>query len=201
MRARPLLVAVAAAATACAAVPEVAGADHRHPRCFPRGSDTVAMSARARVYETAEDENQNYAVVACALRTGRRVVLGTGMDIDYTYAVTTVRFTKWQLAVAWYSSSRYFYSAGLDLVDLRAGTKNGVTSMGWSGSVTDVELKPNGSVAWIQHREGTTTVMKQDASGRHELDSGAGVARDSLALSGSWLYWTKDGQPRVATLD
>jgi hypothetical protein len=140
-------------------------------------------------------------VVACALRTGRRVVLGEGADIDYLYEVSIVRFAKWRVAATWRSSSRYFSSAGLDVVDLRSGEKHTITSMAWEGSVTDVELKPNGSVAWIQSREGTATVTKLDASGRHELDAGPAIGLDSLALSGSRLYWMNDDQPRTALLD
>jgi hypothetical protein len=202
MRTPLLLAALAAVAVACAAMPEVAGADHRHRRCFPKFSRTIAVSDRARIYETAQDDNGHSATVVCAFRTGRRVLLGDSYDLDVAYNVTMVRFAKWRVAVAWYSSTKPSpYTAGLDLVDMRRGERRGVATMYSEGSFTDVELKPNGSLAWIQQRAGAVTVIKVDASGRHELDSGTGIARDSLALSGSWLYWTNDGQPRVATLD
>jgi hypothetical protein len=69
------------------------------------------------------------------------------------------------------------------------------------GGVTDVELKPNGSLAWIQSRTGTSTVIKLDASGRQELDSAPDVDPLSLALSGSRLYWMRGELPRTAMLD
>jgi hypothetical protein len=73
------------------------------------------------------------------------------------------------------------------------------------GTVTDVELRENGSVAWIARpsqyfglRE--PAVWADDGQASRLLDSG-NIALDSLELSGSTLTWLKDGVAQSATLD
>jgi hypothetical protein len=82
-----------------------------------------------------------------------------------------------------------------------------------AGRPSDVVVTPHGSAAWIWERYyrpessieifGRTvyTVEAFDKRGVHVLASGEGVAPRSLALAGSTLYWTENGQPRSATLD
>ena len=72
------------------------------------------------------------------------------------------------------------------------------------GRVTDLELKDNGSIAWIgvptQYSSVTVpSVWAYDGLGWRQLDSG-NIARDSLTLSGSTLTWVRDGVARSATL-
>ena len=69
------------------------------------------------------------------------------------------------------------------------------------GSVTDLELKPNGSFAWIAELGKSVTVSADDSAGTRRLDRGRGIARRSLALSGSALTWRKDGVTHSAVLD
>jgi hypothetical protein len=68
-------------------------------------------------------------------------------------------------------------------------------------SVTDLELKDNGSVAWIaiSALAPVESVWADDAIGLRRLDSGK-ISKRSLTLSGSTLTWTKDGMMRSATL-
>ena len=66
-------------------------------------------------------------------------------------------------------------------------------------TVTALVLRANGSLAWIQtgfnefgNPQPGFQVIKAER-GHHPvvLDSGTNVARDSLALAGATLYWTK----------
>lgn len=74
--------------------------------------------------------------------------------------------------------------------------------------MTDLELRANGSVAWVaritQGMPATTTFEVRAfhaAKARSTiLDSGAAIGSRSLALSGMTLYWTNDGAPRSTKL-
>jgi hypothetical protein len=74
--------------------------------------------------------------------------------------------------------------------------------------VTDLELKPNGSVAWLVRLPYTfgppsnsVEVIAVDANGRRLLDSSDDVVPDSLTLDGSTLSWINAGVTHSATLD
>ncbi len=73
--------------------------------------------------------------------------------------------------------------------------------------VTDLVLKPNGSVAWIVDRLAfmgsphTIDVVAVDSTGRRLLDSGLAVDPTSLTLTGSTLTWRKGGATKSATLN
>ena len=74
-----------------------------------------------------------------------------------------------------------------------------------NAEVGDLALKDNGSVAWIADASGAggtrrVEVWAADTGGRRRLDSGPGIARDSLNLRGSTLSWIKDGVVRSAGL-
>ena len=71
---------------------------------------------------------------------------------------------------------------------------------------SDLELHPNGSVAWItaplvpSAPATQAAVRVNDPAGERTLPTGA-IAADSLALAGSMLYWTEDGVPRASALE
>jgi len=82
--------------------------------------------------------------------------------------------------------------------------------------VTDLELKPNHSVAWLVRLPylmapngdpqapwipNFVEVVAVDANGRRVLDSGPDVVPDSLTLDGSTLNWINAGVTHSATLD
>ena len=74
--------------------------------------------------------------------------------------------------------------------------------------VTDLELRANGSVAWIARivsgTPATTTyevrTFGPTVSHSTIVDSGPDIASRSLALSAPTLYWTRAGAPRSTTL-
>ena len=190
----------------CLAHAEPAAADHQHKRCYPKGARTIAASDRARVYEwTSEEDDSRY--IACVFRTGRRIELGFSESAARSsFDIPLVRFAKWQLAYVWRGCLVYC-NTGVQRVNLRTGKRRGFASDDYI-SVPDLELRSNGSLAWIQQEFDSSTrqlrdirVLKHDAGGTTELDAGMDIASESLALSGSWLYWTRGGEPRFATLD
>jgi hypothetical protein len=96
------------------------------------------------------------------------------------------------------------------VVDLRDGSRRAVnlstSGFGRGANPTDVELKDNGSVAWIEllydpFGRYSYQVGAADAAGRRLLDRGSRIDPDSLALNGSTLTWVKARQLRSASLD
>jgi hypothetical protein len=97
---------------------------------------------------------------------------------------------------------------GVRVVDLRDGLERsprldillgGLFGAGVGPS--DVELKHNGSVAWIAGVDKYHEVGALDTNGQRLLDSGNRILPDSLMIDGSTLTWRRGDQLRVATLD
>jgi hypothetical protein len=72
-----------------------------------------------------------------------------------------------------------------------------------AGPTTAIVVKPDGAVAWIVETGYPTEyqVHAVDSSGSRTLASGANVDPSSLALAGSTLYWTQNGQAMSAPLN
>jgi hypothetical protein len=78
---------------------------------------------------------------------------------------------------------------------------------GISQRVTDLELKRNGSVAWIAQQTDASTqpartriqVRARDTKGGRRLDEGAAIRLRSLALDGSALSWQRRNEPSART--
>ena len=69
--------------------------------------------------------------------------------------------------------------------------------------ITDIELRPNGSVAWIvQNPFRSPPLYEVNIIGKdvRNADLGDDIEPRSLALSGSTLYWTRGGVPRSTAL-
>jgi hypothetical protein len=96
--------------------------------------------------------------------------------------------------------------ASVSVVDLRDGVlvhSVALLQSGFSRGVapTDVEVKENGSVAWIAGSQGASEVGAVDAAGQRVLDRRSGIDADSLTLTGSSLTWRRKGQTQQAVLD
>jgi hypothetical protein len=191
-----------------------ASADAKRRTCSKAGS-TIAASAGARVYSLPPRNGFEF-VYACRYRTGRRVLLGTRGDCQNQAQVRHV-------ALAGPFVGHSIRSCGIEdegsssiaVVDLRTrrtfrsaravgSPPPGVTEV--SSAVSELVLKPNGSVAWIgvaEHASGSEStlvseVRKIDAGGEALVDSGGTLA--ALALARSTLYWTKDGRASATEL-
>jgi hypothetical protein len=99
--------------------------------------------------------------------------------------------------------------ASVSVVDLRDGAvlHRVSLSLALAGSFgsgrgpSDVELKDNGSVAWIAGSGSPWEVGVIDAAGERVLDRGRRIQSDSLTLTGSTLTWRKGDQTHSAMLD
>lgn len=91
-------------------------------------------------------------------------------------------------------------SRTVKVVDLATGRTVHSYREGGQAAVTDMELKPNGSVAWILRSDRTgTSVHKYDRT--HTVLYRGLLAEASLALSGSSVYWLTPDGPKAARLD
>lgn len=185
-------------------------------RCQAERSRTEEASRHARVYSVrrVQDDAVTRRWYACLYSAGRRVHLGVvGPAADFSDRIAPVRLAGRYVAF----SSEYTASTGdaigalVAVCDLRTGTfVHRFQSPGDPNTydVTDLELRANGSVAWVARiipgMPATTTFEVrafQAAKTRSTiLDSGAAIGSRSLALSGMTLYWTNDGAPRSTKL-
>ncbi|MGI8593734.1 MAG: hypothetical protein ACR2ML_05105 [Solirubrobacteraceae bacterium] len=73
-----------------------------------------------------------------------------------------------------------------------------------STSIGSIVLRRNGAVAWIGAQDDGAKLRQVRRIGADRsfsvLDTGADIAPESLALSGSTLYWLKAGVPRTGML-
>lgn len=185
--------------------------------CEARGSRTEDASRFARVYSVRRVRDGDTATrrwYACLYRTGRRVALGeVGPAGMFSDRISPVRLAGRYVAYAeeYTAATGDAIGAVVQVRDLR--TRTLVSRFQSPGDpntydVTDLELRANGSVAWIarivQGTPATTTYeVRTFAAGESEseiVDSGAAIETRSLALSGRTLFWTRDGAPRSTTL-
>jgi hypothetical protein len=209
---RRRLVAGAAALVVISLAPLASVEARGLSRCASAGSKTIVASEAARVYR------KGTTVYGCLYSVGRKFRLGTAEDLltDVAY-VSPIRLAGRFVAYSQGQSGRDGYSADLSVRDLRTGRivrdwqgggPGGRFGTEESYGVSDVVLKRNGSVAWLNDRSrlGDRSHMfylyKSDADGDLVLlDSGPGIEPGSLALSsGSRVYWTHNGVPHSATL-
>ena len=223
MRTRVLGVVVLAVLASVPASP----ADARQ-RCAASGSKTLEATERARVFRWQATSPDSYEVYGCLYRRNRRLKLDFNQTEDDPYGpyVEIRLITLAGRHVAWVNdwSERPGRRTTVNVVDLRSGRKMhswtgggeqfGYYTPGWETdhrhvySTTDLVVKPSGAVAWIAwtrvgepYRDYEYTIYKSDATGEGILlDSGVNLDKDSLALSGSTIYWTKDGRAHSATL-
>ena len=206
----------AVAGVALAAGPSPATAA-THDRCQLQGSRTQEASRYARVYSVrrVQDDAVTRRWYACLYRTGRRIHLGdVGPAGQFSDRISPVRLAGRHVAFA----SEYTASTGdalgavIAVRDLRTGAFiRRFQSPGDPNTydVTDLELRPTGSVAWAARLVGgvpartSHEVRTFDRTAPHSriVTSGADIAARSLALSGATLYWTEGGVARATTLE
>ncbi|MFL5895381.1 MAG: calcium-binding protein [Thermoleophilaceae bacterium] len=185
-----------------------------HPPCRPPGSNTLATTATARVFSlTVERETYTYG---CLLGVRGLMELGGMSEFGDSDFVDLLQLAGPYAGFAYsYQGPASSYTQ-VHVVDLRSGAVVHVGGAGPdngddNGAVTDLVMKPNGSVAWIgagltwnaatRQNERVTIVGKIDTGGYAELDRGDDIDAGSLRLDGSALSWTNAGRPRTATLD
>lgn len=210
MRAR--LGSLAASALAAVCVAGAAAAETRAPACYPESAHGLQANAEARVYRRDGD------VYGCAFAAGRRRLLGSvyaaGTSSSGGGGVTRLRLAGHYAAVVSVveDSGRL---AGITVHDLREARSvyrwdvgAGIAGIADDADITDVVLRSNGSVAFIEGVGGSAAgqspkrliVRRHDTRGSAILEDGQTIGASSLSLTGRQVGWTSGGSPRKATL-
>jgi hypothetical protein len=66
--------------------------------------------------------------------------------------------------------------------------------------VTDMELRANGRLAWVQRAGRTFEVWRRTPRGLQRLDRGPDIGRHSLDRVGTTISWTHGAERRSARL-
>jgi hypothetical protein len=201
--------AIATMAALGLALPPGAGARRHKPvrTCHPAHARTVAATARVRVFSIPRKVHGVHVTYGCLLRRDHPVKFSLSADVTvYGPIVVAGRFVA--------------YGAGTDcghlcspysvvLQDLRSGRTTLTSGSIIVGSVTDLVLRPTGSLAFgaptVDSQQPVLTGGAQVVAVPHGqpptiLAHGPDVAPGSMALAGPTLYWTQAGLPRSAPL-
>lgn len=210
---RRLRILVVAASAAAATLLAPAAADARSTCPAPRGYEAAERSSEAVVWVRKSGPGR---VWGCLHRVNRRILLGPASS-GYRLAGRYVAY-----------ATSFFAGEGderfvLFVVDLatdedRTGpvwfdpdwSSDPAEGEGPPGSVTDLELKRNGSAAWISCRtldidqrcvkSEPYQVWRLDRRGLRMLEESTAVERYSLEREGSRISWRSGGRVREASL-
>ncbi len=210
MRARSGLLVASALGAICAAGPAVG--ETRARACYPESALGLLSNAEARVYRRDGD------VYGCAVATGQRRLLGSsyarGTSSSGGGGVTRVRLAGHYAAVVSVVED-YGRLAGITVHDLRTGRSvyrwevgAGIAGIADDADITDVVLRVNGSVAFIEGVGGPAAgqppkrliVRRHDTRGSFDPRRQSNHRASSLSLAGRQVRWTSGGGPRKATL-
>jgi hypothetical protein len=200
-----------------ALAPSVAagGAHTSASACQPFHSKTVLASSTARLFTrrtTNRDHDKVTALYGC--RSGRRPVR---MASQFAGVVEERFFGSARLAGNVASVVSFGSDRGneplpqeLRVFDLKRRRRTALVTTRAGAYVADVELQKSGSVAFIEASSSDPTagdpkydrfeVRKREGGTLTLLDSGAAIDPDSLAVSGSTVYWTNGSQAKSAPL-
>ena len=201
--ARSLVLAVALVASV-ALTPAATGSGKRSERrpCSLGGSYTLYRDDAVRIYEKAFDDDTRYETYACLYAVDRRRRIA---EFDEWYggeslALVSVRRPRIAYTVSGGNKAEGTYGF-VCILNLRTGHRH--CELTDDGGGLGVGLTRRGSIAWMDAPQGACcTVHKLDA-GRAKpvvLDSGTDIDRDSFAVGGRHVYWTKAGSPRSSTM-
>lgn len=172
--------------------------------CERPGMRVVVASVRSNVvFDRAAPNGGRY--LACLYSTGRMIEIAHGVrparGRDFPLVSLLPRLAGNFVAVDQGTAGvRAIKRRTVRVVNLRTGTTLHQFSQSGSIIVTDLEVKANGSVAWIW-READTGPSVHKFDSRHvELYRGA-LSLRSLALSESTLFWDTGAGPMSARLD
>jgi hypothetical protein len=174
--------------------------------CRSQAAETHFQNADGRIFVQWRFSGQSFGpfVFACLFSANKRIQIGLA---NSSYPGSTARLAAPYVAYAAHScdvcSSQHSI---LQVRDLRDGSLvhdlSASSPDGNGDEVTDLELKPNGSLAWVVAQPYShVELVAFDANGRRVLDSGLDLQRESLTLNGSTLNWVKAGVTYSATLD
>lgn len=181
--------------------------------CQPSGSKTVLANSGARLYsKRATNSDNDDVTVLFGCRSGGKPVR---MASRFAGAAEERFFGSARLAGRFASVVSFGSNRGnepmpqeLRVFDLRQRTRTALAMTEPGAFVSDVELQRTGSVAYIEASSTNPTVTdpdtfevaKREAGTTTVLDSGPEIGPDSLAVSGTTVYWTNGLQAKSARL-
>ena len=222
---RLLIVGLLAVLTGAALLLSFAVASSAKPRtCRAEGSTTVLKTSHARVYQIRADAG--FLVYGCVYSKNARYLLNPGPTdcedpIDRPGSPRLAgRYVGYRLAVCnidQLKESVYVRDlvTGKLLVSTSASPTFRATLTIGTIFVSDLELKANGSVAWIVKRVGNSsdsppdaeevrksdrTIFKEPRTTSKLLDTGDDIELKSLTRDGSTISWTNAGVNKTARL-
>lgn len=209
-RSRSLAIALLAVALALAVAPVAQARD----RCAHAGAKVLTQTRALRLYLLLSSGTNQDRYYICVRSNGRRFRVDNRQDPDEDFA-----FKKLFVASGRYVAFALSDYANEDAAGLTIAALNFTTGKRTEyrqdiddfsrPAVPSLVLRPTGTAAWvltttpISTSEGVAKreVRRTAPNGDALLDSGAGIAPESLRLSGKTLSWTNAGVPRTATLN
>lgn len=162
------------------------------------------------------DSTSDFGYYACRVKNGKRFVLGgnecfgnnLGQIGNYAFAGNFIAYEARTCGDPEGESDAKVLNLATG-VKIRYQAEQGFLPGGGvqDFSITDIVVRPNGNVAWIafaQHLSGGNAtrydvrrVIDQNVT---RIDSGTTIVPDSLALSGTHLYWLDAETPETSEL-
>jgi hypothetical protein len=170
--------------------------------CRPYRAKNLLQTPAGRVFQLPWDgETWTPVDYACLFSTSRLISLGNDVKDDINYNdLRLFRLTEPFVAYVWQPTCE-FCPVRIVVRDLRDGARKHDFFLSDSCfyCLSDLEVKNNASIAWIQlGGKNSNSIWAMDALGKRELDRG-NTSRN-LELTGSTLTWIKDGTSRSTTL-
>jgi hypothetical protein len=201
---------------------------HHSPACGPANGKTLIAGRRARVYAVPKVDHRGTRnvevplVFGCLKPRGHPRLLGStssGLSSYKGRLVGLLHTDTLTIRAPWtaYASSATVIDAsgiGVTAVNLRTNTRRGCNVGGGvvtlaQPSVSNVVVTRSGTIAWAgvtrperNWNEPMVNVVARcgEDLGFEVLDSGPGIELHSLALHGSTLTWTDEGETHSAAL-
>jgi hypothetical protein len=194
----PLVGVLIVAAAAAAHAP----ADARVARgCYGPKTTTVVASKDVRVFFHGSDST-GHRKFACFMRTGRMTALGAYAFGTRSPGITNLvatngRFVAYQRLDCSEGDCR---RSEVRRLDARTGTVTRAPQAGPGASgLAGLAVTVDGKVAYLREYDDRTFQLHVfNGLDDRLIDSGAGIAPDSLAFAGPVLYWLKDGAAQSA---
>jgi hypothetical protein len=178
--------------------------------CATHQAKTLLLGPTGRIFQQPWWDGEIWTKVAfgCLFSLNKRVSLGVDDENSDDEDLDLFRLAGHYVAFSDAISGGASGSVALVVIDLRNGHNHHRPRL--ASYPSDIELKDNGSVAWIG-QEGFAQpparsagandlgVFAEDSTGHHRLDTGK-IGPTSLELNGSTLTWTKAGNTYSATL-
>ncbi len=204
-----LAAAVALALALTGAAPVAAHPSKRHRSCHPPHTRTLAATAHARVFTSRRliPETRIRLTYGCLLSRKRPVRF---FRASFPSGYGPIALAGRYVAYGAYSdcAASFCDPNNVVLQNLKNGKVTFADGPLRVADVSDLVLRRNGSLAWIQSSFDPQGAVQPDMQvvkaerGQPPvvLDAGLDVDRGSLALAGTRLYWTKAGRPVSALL-